>query len=272
MVAAFKVTGDTTMTMPAPAGSTFRGAAVAFPPGSLAIDTEITLEEGAPLASEGVMAELGMGAPMLGSAVPVMVTAASDLDAAKPFTIELPLPDLAALADPGVEDPLANLAVLFKCEWVTEGKVMLGILPRAEITVEGGVAKVTVTRFGVYQAVLMPEPVTEKKRVEDNTPLVSKGEAQQAPTVVWSDVTATPGDSGATFAATVDGLGSLRFCSAIVERDGARPYHDMIGKLEEPKLVYAPKVSGSFRVRFECGGMDGRMSPPSPWSAPYVVP
>lgn len=173
--AVFSAQSTTTQILSAAANEAVGGTVVALPPGSLSIDTTIVIEEAASIATETMSAELGISAVMEHTGTPVSVQPDVPMDAKQPFVLSMPLPILTLAGS-----DWSNLIVVYKVKIAADGVTMAGVIPRDEITVENGVAKISVSNFGAFQTALTDVPV-EKKKVETKSEIVTKQMVAELP-------------------------------------------------------------------------------------------
>jgi hypothetical protein len=159
--------------------SSVAGTVVSFPPGTLAIDTDVTIEEGVTVATEGLAAELGIGGNIdsTGTAVSVQPTIATD--PLQPYTVSIPLPLSLALT----VDDLATLVVVYKVKKVSENKIVAGIVPREELELDGGTIKFSAEYFGVFQPIFTKSVVKNVSPVEVATPIQIKKDVVNLPPI-----------------------------------------------------------------------------------------
>lgn len=130
------------------------GVQVSFPPGSLAVSTEISIAEGVPVANTTTAAALGIEGGFEAAGAPVAISSSIALDTTTPFTVTVPLPDGtaegAALRDPA--ELLSRLVIVYRSSHVVSGVTRSGVIPTSAITVVNGFATFATQHFGVYQA------------------------------------------------------------------------------------------------------------------------
>jgi hypothetical protein len=153
--------------------SSVKGSSVSFPPGSLAISTSITLEEGASVATPAFAAELNLGTDLTKSGTAVTLNAGTATDAKLPFKLSIPLPVSLALAE-----DWANLVVLYKVTVVAGATNVIGVIPRSEIEIVDGTAQISTQYFGSFQAAITKDVVTEKKEIATKSMILTKQESQ----------------------------------------------------------------------------------------------
>ncbi len=188
--ASVQPSAELTQVMRASDQSAIVGSSVSFPPGSLAVATEVTLSVGENLASDAILKPLALGTEVASSGPSMEIRSSVEMDAAAPFVIALSLPPEAAGLK--LTDGLANLLVLYKVKIQATGEKITGLIPRSEIQIKDGFAIVSTRYFGSFQAILTKTLVAEAKQVP--TPVVA---ALAAHTYYARGVTTTTfGDGG----------------------------------------------------------------------------
>jgi hypothetical protein len=152
---------DVTQVVKASSNSGISGVAVEFPPGAVAIATEITVAPGENIASNAVVSQLQIANEVTSAGTPVAVTSSVPMDTAVAFTIALPIPDDSAMA---LADPLAKLVVLYRIV-TADGSDLTGVITRGKIDIKDGYARIATRFFGTYQAILTKELVVEAKEL-----------------------------------------------------------------------------------------------------------
>ncbi len=148
--------------------SSIKGSSVTFPPGSLAIATDITLEAGLPVANAAAASELGLNGATLREASPTVVVESSvNGEAAAPFTLAIALSSPATLI--GEND---NLIVIYKVE-KADGTFALGVIPTGSLTIDGASVTLSTKSFGAYQAAYSSVAIAEAKEVATATSVTS---------------------------------------------------------------------------------------------------
>ncbi len=158
----FNATSSSTQVMLAAATSSIAGSQVEFPPGTLAIDTEIALGPGEQIATDTTAQDLALGTTITSSAPSVVLSSTSIMDASQPFTLQIPIPDSAGLH---LDDPFTTLLVIYKIKKVGEGGDFTGYITRDKIDIKSGFARFATQYFGTFQAVYTAKPVTEAKEI-----------------------------------------------------------------------------------------------------------
>jgi hypothetical protein len=170
------VTYDANSTVPqtfqGKADSSISSAAITIQPGSLAIGTELTIEEGGSIAAEELVESLGLEETTLEASGPaVAIFSTSNLDATQPFTIALPITDSAGLLQTTKE----NIVIIYKvAKEVDKGALTFGVFPTSAVTIEGDVAKIDTKWFGVYQVANASKDILTSKEVLTADPIILK--------------------------------------------------------------------------------------------------
>ena len=146
--------------------SAIAGAAVTFPPGSIAVATTVTLLPGPSLAASSTASDLGLSGQLAGSGTSVTIASSVATDSVTPYTVSLALPAGAGLA---LADPYANLVVLYRVTKVGEGTQVSGLIPLSDLNIGSGVVQFKIRYFGTYQAVLTGKPVTASRETTAST-------------------------------------------------------------------------------------------------------
>jgi hypothetical protein len=167
-----------TQTMSVSDGSPVAGTSVSFPPGSLAVDSEMTIEEGVTLATEGLAAELGIGENIDHTVTAVSVQPTKASDPAAPYTVTLGLSPSAGLLD---SEDKSKLIVLYKVRSVAEKRILAGIIPRKLLEVDGNLVKFTARHFGVFQLVYTKTIVAQAIEIEVQHAIQVKREVAALP-------------------------------------------------------------------------------------------
>lgn len=174
----FLAASNGTQTMTASDNSGIAGASLEAPPGSLSIDTDITIEEGVSIADSEFLSSLGLDASVNGSANSVVVASSAAIDALQPLTLAISIPESANL----VEDPeLRNLIVFYRiAKQDAGGGFFEGIIPRNELSLVDGKVKFEIRYFGVYQAVYLDKEINVAKEAPSTKGIETKREKEEA--------------------------------------------------------------------------------------------
>lgn len=140
-----------------------KGAMVAFPPGSVALDTNVSLVPGGHLGAD-VLTELAVEAKVLAAGTSIVVDSSGINDPAGTLSITLPLPDAAALS---LTTLAARPIVIYRVVVKATGEYLAGVVPEAEFTgVDATKRTVTVDfrYFGQFQTLYVDASIG--KRIE----------------------------------------------------------------------------------------------------------
>lgn len=130
--------------------SSLAGIAASFPPGSLAIDTDISFAQGEPLAGGPASQSSGVAIVEGSEGTAISVEPSVDQDPIVPFTLALPKP-LATLQL--TQTSVKSLAVLYKIKNFAKRSESYGVIESKQISVEDNVVRFSALHFGTFQVV-----------------------------------------------------------------------------------------------------------------------
>jgi len=135
------------------------GSSVLIPPGALNVDLTVTVAATTSLANAAQAGDLGIAAVLASAGPAVFFQPSATVELGVPMQLSLPILLSAALLD---DD--ANYGVVYKSLGLKDGveTTYSGFIPRSEMVIQNGLAKVSVSRFGAYQVVKTSEPVTTR--------------------------------------------------------------------------------------------------------------
>lgn len=135
------------------------GSSVLIPPGALNIDLTVTVAATTSLANAAQAGDLGIAALLASAGPAVFFQPSATVELGVPMQLSLPILLSAALLD-----DYANYGVVYKSLGLKDGveTTYSGFIPRSEMVIQNGLAKVSVSRFGAYQVVKTSEPVTTR--------------------------------------------------------------------------------------------------------------
>jgi len=135
------------------------GSSVLIPPGALNIDLTVTVAATTSLANAAQSGDLGIAAVLASAGPAVFFQPSATVELGVPMQLSLPILLSAALLD-----DYANYGVVYKSLGLKDGveTTYSGFIPRSEMVIQNGLAKVSVSRFGAYQVVKTSEPVTTR--------------------------------------------------------------------------------------------------------------
>lgn len=168
--------GDTQAVV-APDGSAVAGSSLRFPPGTLGVDTVVTMEEGVSLANMDITTELGIGGVQAsGASAALVISNSAKIDATQPFTVSLVLDNGSGLH---LQQPNMQLVVFYKIIKAEEGSAtFVGIIPNNELIVSGKNISFMTRFFGSFQAVYVPTEVAVPQEKPATKPIVTKRESE----------------------------------------------------------------------------------------------
>ena len=153
--------------------SEIAGVAAEFPPGAIALETEVSMAPGELLALDETLDGLNIDNEFAAAGTSVDISAEVAQDTQAPFTLQIPLPDGgASLLD---SDQLSRLVVIYKVKKVSLGKTIVGMLTKQRLVIEGKFVKFSTTHFGSFQAAFLAQPIVEApKEVEEGVVVAAK--------------------------------------------------------------------------------------------------
>jgi hypothetical protein len=132
-------------------------------PGSLAVDTAITVQEGADLGST-LPAELGLGevAILGGSHATMIGSNPDDTETTSPFTISIPLPmSQASGAKLNLQGGTGKVGILYLVKAASGNKIGLFILGKDDLV--GTIVKYKGSKLGWFRIVVLSSAVASKE-------------------------------------------------------------------------------------------------------------
>ncbi len=261
-----------TQEVAAPAASAIAAARVSFPPGTLAVDTDITVEEGFPIVSSVLADELGLDADnaITSAGAPVVISSSVVLDAQRPFVVSLGVDD-AALGLVGLD--LERLVIVYKVVIAAENRTVVGVIPHSELTIVGGVASFEIKYFGVYQPAVADKPIEKRLAITTTSPILTKKSESAAAKPTWSATGSAydPATNSVTCGAALLGV-TARRCVVQADRDRQPPI-DRRAAINGTKgtIAFGSPETGDYSCRIECTDELGRSSA-SEWSTAFFVP
>lgn len=159
--------------------SKIKGASVKFPPGSLSVNTELSMEEGSNIVSAKVSKDLGLGDKdkVSKASKAVVLKSKKKKDAAQPFVLQLPIDSDTGLL---LADPNRKLVIVYKVYKYEEGgKLVAGVLTKDQFEYDGKNVIFKTRFFGSYQAVVSEEFIEKPKEVKTKEAIVTKNEEEE---------------------------------------------------------------------------------------------
>lgn len=256
-----------TQTITAGEGTDVAGSTVAFPPGTLAVDTVVSLEAGSSIAGAAIAEELGLdlGVSLEPTGTALVVTNDAKVNASQPFTLAIALPGVSFWM---LDD---SYVVVYRVYDASTGGYLVGIIPTSDLTVADGRVSFTTIYFGSYQIAVPSKPITSAKVVTSTTPFLSKVGEAQLPAPTWTIPVASVSTARQIEAsATLSGVAADR-CVLTADEDQSQPWDLVSSRLSSPKgSVAATDAAFEGKVRFECIDGSGRTLT-SDWSKSVAV-
>jgi hypothetical protein len=147
------------------------GTIIVFPSGSLTGDSEITIEEAAPLATAASANQLGLGENIAGGGTAVGISMKDAVEPALPYTIILAVPPVPEV---GLQESPSTLVIFYKVHSIANKKTLLGLIPASGFTTTDGSISFTAIHFGAFQAAYTKSIVNEAREITSSTPLQTK--------------------------------------------------------------------------------------------------
>jgi hypothetical protein len=134
------------------------GANIVFPVGSVPANAKITITQGANLATTEFARVLG-ATSFPSKANSVLISSDPKMDTLTLVTISLPLPTTSTLHMSLASD--SNWVVLYESTHAkNSNRYTSGLIPKSAFTIDGGMAKITATKFGTYQVAEIDPAIT----------------------------------------------------------------------------------------------------------------
>ncbi len=271
------VSKDSTMTQVVEASKSgaISGATLSLPPGSLALDTEISIEEGASIASTVVASELQLNQAVEPASPAVVVQSTTDADAAQPFTLAIPMSGSVGLRLAGI-DP-KKLAIIYRVIQYGNGGInVVGIIPYKELTIQNGNLVTFETRyFGSYQVAMVETAIEERVETRTETQILTKVEEKKLAPIEWSMGSPTSDANARTaeFSFSVAGFGGAVSCAVIIDQEKASPWNFTTAIGTDTSYIASAVSDAEHTIYafFECSDQNGRIAS-SPWSDGVTLP
>ncbi len=142
------------------------------PPGSLAIDTAISMQDGANDSPNALPSALELGeVAVLGGSTPILLEATGVTETTTPFTLNIPIPlsTTAAGAQLALADGTSKVAIQYLVKTSAGNKVGLFVLGEDDLL--GTIVRYKGAKFGWFRIVVLSKAVaTVEKSTEANPP------------------------------------------------------------------------------------------------------
>jgi hypothetical protein len=173
---AFSAASSATQVMTVDDGA-ISGSAVAFPPGALAIDTTVLLQEGASIANSNTAAQLGIGS-LSASGAALVVSSSTPMNASTPFTLNIGRSSGSSLA---LNEP--NLVVVYLVYDAEKKTFISGVIPSSQLKITAESVAVSTIYFGSYQVATTVTMIAKATSVPTVTPILTKNAAAELPAI-----------------------------------------------------------------------------------------
>ncbi len=242
------------------AGSDISGSHVIFPPGALAVGSEVTFEAAADIATRTTANELQLDQSVeIHPAHAAVAVQSSDVaESMAPFTMNIPISGQSGLL---LMDDYENLNIIYKVR-SREGGFNSGVIPRQNFKVGGGLATFQETRFGVYQAAFTSVVVTAVAEVVSTTPILTKVEEQKLPAIEWNVDIVVDNDKRKTkITFSLGNEITIDHCLVVGDLNQKTPW-DLSQNVEQSTAEFSAlnQESHTLYVQIQCRTMDGRDS------------
>jgi hypothetical protein len=170
-------------TVRANADGKLAGTKLDIPAGSLAIDTEIEIEQGSSLVNDSDVKRISAlrSAQITGKGTPVLISSSEAFDPELPLTLQIPAPSSSSTG------LVATSYVAVLAKYVSaedDGNVFVTIIEDVEVV--GDVVVFEIDHFGVFQAIETTAPVVSDEEILAMTPISSEA-ADDILTGMWDE-------------------------------------------------------------------------------------
>ncbi len=180
-------TSAVTQSLIAPSASSIAGVKVSIPPGALAIDTSILMEESAPLATGMMSQNLGITlSASAGRAVSITADKLTSAELSKPMTLAIPLNlSLLMMAEE------RSLVIVYRN--YKDGETFDGVIPTSKLRIVGNEVRFEIVRWGAYQPAFIPKAEESKAatvvELKTEEKVITRTEIQKLPSASMSALT-----------------------------------------------------------------------------------
>jgi hypothetical protein len=163
-------TGNQSQTVTMDNASALQGASIMIAPGTLSINTAITMEEANDLLSGSFLTDLGLddAGSIDESSSALLIEPEEAVNPIGSLVISLPL------ASTSLALTTHSYIVVYEVFDYKNDRYLKGVIPPSQILVENGVASFESDFFGAFQVVRTQMPITVKKQIESDTKPQSK--------------------------------------------------------------------------------------------------
>ena len=167
VVSKLKAGSSETQVISASDDSSIKGTSVVFPPGTLSLDAEITVQVGSSIANASTIDSIGLGddAETTAEGPSVYVLPSEEIDPVVPFQLSIPVPSYYYLLSD-------NLVVFYQIiKYAKNGEISLGVIPTSQLSKNGDYVMFNASFFGIYQPARITIAVEQTKEVTSETPI-----------------------------------------------------------------------------------------------------
>jgi hypothetical protein len=248
------------------------GSEIAFPPGTLAVDTSITVESGVPFDGGAVKSvlELEEGQEIEPVGGTLVLSSSEPVDAVGTIQVAMPLnQSVALLLTAPVEKE--KIIVIYKVQKYAENTFAIGIIPSSELTFQDDKVIFGTSYFGSFQLAISSVEITDRPpEAKTEAPILTKAAASSLPEIVWNTPSGTSDEDLRSIALTgsVEGLESSPTCRLIVDRDKQTPWDVKVDGVDIASAQghFVTGKAETYFGKFVCEESNGRITE-SPWSS-----
>ena len=145
-------------------GTSLSGAKVVFPPGSLSVDTDISLEPREEMSSDSGLKNLGLDGFAQSKSTSVQVVSSGSLDLSIPFIVALPHPATAAQLMEGS----GTIIVIYDTIRASDNVRLTGYFKGDQIKLNDADIRVSSKYFGTFQAIYFKPTIAPPPAIAKN--------------------------------------------------------------------------------------------------------
>ncbi len=145
--------------------SNLSGGSISFPPGSIAVSSNVSFTSGANIATDSTANSLGIAGGFVSSGISASISADDATTLENPYSLQLPIPSGASL----IGRDLSKLAIISRYRKHRDSGHYLGLYRRDELTVKDDKVILRASYFGTYQVVFTKTKVEEHNEVPEKS-------------------------------------------------------------------------------------------------------
>lgn len=264
------------------------GSVITLPAGSLAIATNLVVEEAIPLGETSLTASLGLNSDLaikpVGSGL--IIRPSENVDLTKPLTIAMPI----GVSLRGVGLKSIYYTIFYK--YFNNGELKAGVIPTSALRISDQGLVYFEGYFGAYWLAEVSAPIETKVEIPTQEPIVNKDRISviessgvvteekvnaraQTPLVIWNSMALSfDSASRSIFASSsIDSARSVGACKLDLYKDANDTSGTIIdtGSKLSWQLTLSRQDEHTLQARFRCIDDQGRLTV-SPWSASLIIP